>query len=101
MECIGTEATGLHATYGEIGDNYHSHRDFVVAQAWNMNNLKKYAERLGYYAGQPYGHQNFWDMLNDFAEIWNDRDNESWYVLASEYFDGHELKDSEDDERFY
>lgn len=90
MKCIGTEADGGLVTYGENGDDYNSARDFVVIQAWNMNNLKKYTERLGYYPGQPRGHQTFEDMLNDFADWWNDPDAEEWYDLAANYFDGHE-----------
>lgn len=91
MECIGTEANGGIATYGEIGDDYDTARDFVIAQAFLMNNLKKFTERLGYYPGQPRGHQNYEDMLEDFSEWWNEPDSEEWYDLAANYFDGHEL----------
>lgn len=91
MECIGTEANGGIATYGEIGDDYDTARDFIMEQARLMNDLKKFTERLGYYPGQPRGHQNYEDMLEDFSEWWNEPDGEEWYDLAANYFDGHEL----------
>lgn len=93
MECIGTEASGNTATYGEKGDDYESPRDFVVAQAFIINNLKKFMECLGYCPKAKFRHQDFFDMLSDFAEDWDDPYCENWYFLASEFFDGHEVKE--------
>lgn len=98
MECIGTEANGGIATYGEIGDDYDTARDFIMEQARLMNDLKKFTERLGYYPGQPRGHQSYEDMLDDFSEWWNEPDSEEWYDLAANYFDGRELTERDKNE---
>lgn len=98
MECIGTEANGGIATYGEIGDDYDTARDFIMEQARLMNDLKKFTERLGYYPGQPRGHQCYEDMLEDFSEWWHEPDGEEWYDLAANYFDGHELTERDKNE---
>ena len=87
MECIGTEANGGLATYGEKGCDYDTARDFVVAQAFLMNDLKKYTEAVGYSPKNPRGMQTYEDMLEDFAS-W-------WYDVAMFYFDGHEITDKE------
>lgn len=47
MECIGTEMSGNTATYGFDGADYDSPRDFVIAQAFICNNLKKIHGPLG------------------------------------------------------
>lgn len=95
MECIGTEANGGLASYGEKGCDYDTARDFVIEQAHIMNDIKEFMERLDYYPGQPRGHEFFEDMISDFAEWWNDPDGEWWNDLARFYFDGHELTDKE------
>lgn len=95
MECIGTEANGGLATYGEYGCDYETARDFVIAQAFIVNNLKKYMELLEYYPGQPRGHQTYEDMLEDFSEWWDEPNGEEWFDLAMFHFDGHELTDKE------
>lgn len=59
MECIGTEASGNTATYGKKGDDYESPRDFVVAQAFIINDLKKFMECLGYCPKAKFRHQDF------------------------------------------
>lgn len=92
MECIGTEVSGNTATYGFDGADYDSPRDFVIAQAFICNNLKTFMERLGYYPEARFRHRTPFEMLSDFAEDWDDPYCENWYFLASEYFDGRELK---------
>ena len=95
MECIGTEANGGLATYGEKGCDYDTARDFVIAQAFLMNDLKKYTEAVGYSPQNPRGMRTYEDMLQDFSEWWDDPDGEWWYDLAMLYFDGHELTEKE------
>lgn len=95
MEYVGTEANGGLATYGEKGCDYDTARDFVVAQAFLMNDLKKYTEAVGYSPKNPRGMQTYEDMLEDFASWWDDPDGEWWYEVAMFYFDGHELTDKE------
>ena len=95
MECIGTEANGGLATYGEYGCDYDTARDFVVAQAFLMNDLKKFTEAVGYSPKNPRGMRTYEDMLQDFSEWWDEPDGEWWYDLAMFYFDGHEITDKE------
>lgn len=52
-------------------------------------------DRLGYYPEARFRHRTPFDMLNDFAEDWDDPYCENWYVLASEFFDGRELEEGE------
>ena len=95
MECIGTEADGGLATYGEKVDDYDSPRDFILEQAVIINDLKKFTETIGYSADQPRGQRTFQDMMEDFFSWWEDPHAEQWYDLARFYFDGHELTDKE------
>lgn len=95
MECIGTEVSGNTATYGFDGADYDSPRDFVIAQAFICNNLKTFMNHLGYYPEARFRHRTPFDMLSDFAEDWDDPYCENWYFLASEYFDGRELKEGD------
>lgn len=94
MECIGTEANGGLATYGEPDCDYETARDFVVAQAFLMNDLKKYMEQLDYSPDR----WSFEDLINDFEVWWDDPNGEEWYDLAKFYFDGHELKEGNKNE---
>lgn len=95
MECIGTEANGVQATYGEKGCDFDNPRDFIINQAEIMNNLKKFSETIGYSPDRPRGQQTFKDLMEDFVSWWDEPDSEFWDDLAMFYFDGHIITDKE------
>lgn len=95
MVCIGTEANGVQATYGEKGCDFDNPRDFIINQAVIMNNLKKFSEKIGYSPDRPRGQQTFQDLMEDFVSWWDEPDSEFWDDLAMFYFDGHIITDKE------